>query len=83
LGTSTSSSFIDSQQPFAVEYGSGSVSGTIISDTVTLAGLTLTNHTFGTAQDESSQFAQDPNADGLMGLAQGVRVLSAVRELVN
>lgn len=70
LGTSTSSSFVDTKQPFQVTYGSGAVAGTIVSDTLVLAGLSLTNHTFGTAQQESQQFAQDPNSDGLMGLAQ-------------
>ncbi|KAI0032521.1 aspartic peptidase domain-containing protein [Vararia minispora EC-137] len=70
LGASTSSSFVDTQQPFSVTYGSGNVQGNIVTDTLTLAGLTLTNHTFGTATAESAQFAQDPNSDGLMGLAQ-------------
>lgn len=41
---------------------------------MTLAGLTLKNHTFGVAHYESSEFAGDVNhttvTDGLMGLAR-------------
>jgi hypothetical protein len=56
LGQQSSSSFIDTQQPFQVTYGSGAVAGTIVTDNLNLAGLALNNHTFGTAQQESQQF---------------------------
>jgi Eukaryotic aspartyl protease len=56
LGQQSSSSFVDTQQPFEVTYGSGAVAGTIITDNVNLAGLALNNHTFGTAQQETQQF---------------------------
>jgi hypothetical protein len=56
LGQQSSSSFIDTQQPFQVTYGSGAVAGTIITDNINLAGLTLNKHTFGTAQQETVQF---------------------------
>ena len=56
LGSHSSSSFVDTQTPFNVTYGSGAVAGTIINDNVAIAGLALNNHTFGTAQQETVQF---------------------------
>lgn len=70
LGTSTSSSFVGSTQQFTVTYGSGAVAGTLCQDTLSVAGLTLANHTFGVANEESVQFSSDSTPfDGLMGLA--------------
>jgi len=71
LGPRTSSSFVNTGNPFAVDYGSGNVSGTIIQDDITIAGLTLSGHTFGVANVESVQFSDNSIPyDGLMGLAQ-------------
>jgi hypothetical protein len=71
LGTSTSSSFVNTDTKFEVTYGSGAVAGTLCQDNVLLAGLALNNHTFGTANEESVQFSADTTSfDGLMGLAQ-------------
>ncbi|KAF9514555.1 hypothetical protein BS47DRAFT_1342855 [Hydnum rufescens UP504] len=71
LGPTTSSSFVDLGDPFEVTYGSGKVSGTIVSDTVTLAGMVLTGHGFGTSKLESPDFSgNDVAFDGLMGVAQ-------------
>jgi hypothetical protein len=71
LGSQTSSSFVGSTQQFSVTYGSGSIDGTLCQDTVSIANLTLTNHTFGVANEESVQFSSDSTPfDGLMGLAQ-------------
>ncbi|KZO96669.1 acid protease [Calocera viscosa TUFC12733] len=71
LGTDSSSTFQNTGTAFAVTYGSGSVSGTIITDNVVLAGLSLPAHTFGVADIESTDFsASSITFDGLMGLAQ-------------
>jgi hypothetical protein len=71
LGTSTSSSFQNSNQQFEVTYGTGAVEGTLCQDDVGIAGLTLKAHTFGTATEETDDFADDSVPfDGLMGLAQ-------------
>ncbi|THH27412.1 hypothetical protein EUX98_g6771 [Antrodiella citrinella] len=71
LGEQSSSSFVDSGNPFSVTYGSGSVSGDIITDDVSIAGLALPTHTFGVATTESVDFSADTVPfDGLMGLAQ-------------
>jgi len=71
LGTQSSSTFQDTQKQFSVQYGTGSVSGDIITDNVVLAGLALNDHTFGVATQESIDFSSnDVPFDGLMGLAQ-------------
>jgi hypothetical protein len=71
LGTSSSSTFVDTGKPFAVTYGTGDVKGDIVTDNVAIAGLALNAHTFGVANTESVQFADDSVPfDGLMGLAQ-------------
>ena len=74
LGPKSSTSFVDSGKRFAVQYGTGNVSGTIVQDDVTISGLTLTGHSFGVATSESQEFSSDRiPSDGLMGLAQSVR----------
>ncbi|KAJ7749505.1 acid protease [Mycena maculata] len=56
LGNSSSSSFRDTGKPWDIEYETGSVSGTLVTDRVILAGLTLPNHTFGASRTESLDF---------------------------
>ncbi|KAK0204685.1 acid protease [Desarmillaria ectypa] len=71
LGTTSSSSFKDSNQQFQVTYGTGAVQGTIVQDNVVVAGLSLNAHTFGVATAETVDFSSDSTPfDGLMGLAQ-------------
>ncbi|KDR78920.1 hypothetical protein GALMADRAFT_244580 [Galerina marginata CBS 339.88] len=71
LGTQSSSSFVDSGNPFSVTYGTGQVDGDIVTDDISIAGLTLKDHTFGVANTESVDFSSDSTPfDGLMGLAQ-------------
>lgn len=74
MGPKSSSTFVDTGAPFAVKYGSGSVSGNRVTDNIVLAGLALNTHSFGVATSESDQFASNGTPfDGLMGLAQSVR----------
>jgi len=71
LGADTSSSFVDSNQPFNITYGTGNVAGNIITDDIVVAGLSLTAHKFGVATSESVEFSDDSVPfSGLMGLAQ-------------
>jgi len=71
LGSQSSSSFVDSGNPFSVSYGTGNVTGTIIQDDVSIAGLSLPGHTFGATIVESPEFSSNKIPfDGLMGLAQ-------------
>jgi len=71
LGSQSSSTFVDTGNPFSVTYGTGEVSGDIITDNINVAGLALNQHTFGVATVESVDFSADSVPfDGLMGLAQ-------------
>jgi len=69
-GPSTSSTFVDTQQPWNITYGTGTVSGNIVTDNVFIGGISLYAHTFGIGLLESSDFTDDSVPyDGLMGLA--------------
>lgn len=71
LGSTSSSSFVASNNPFQVTYGTGAVQGAIITDNVAIAGLQLKAHTFGVTTEETPDFADDSVPfDGLMGLAK-------------
>jgi hypothetical protein len=73
LGNKSSSSFHDTQEPFHIIYGSASVTGTIVTDNLVLAGLNLNGLKFGAASQETELFAAVDNPfDGLMGLAPSV-----------
>ncbi|KAH9057800.1 acid protease [Lactarius vividus] len=69
LGPQSSTSFVDTQQPFQVTYGKGAVAGNIVKDNIAIAGLQLTAHTFGVALQETDDFTNS-TFDGLMGLAK-------------
>jgi len=71
LGPDASSTFSSTGNKFQITYGTGSVSGVLGHDDVTIAGLKLRNHTLGIATDQSRDFT-DPSVpfDGLMGLAR-------------
>lgn len=71
LGPQSSTSFKSSTKQFTVQYGTGAVSGQIVQDLVTVAGLQLGPHIFGTASQETADFSDNSvSFDGLMGLAQ-------------
>ena len=71
LGAQSSSTFEDTQKPFNITYGTGSVDGRVIKDNIIVAGLPLPNHTFGVAEQETVEFSSDQTLfDGIMGLAQ-------------
>lgn len=80
----SSSTYSTSETPFEISYGTGQAKGFLATDTVTMAGLTVTNQTFGLSTlyscgagaDESPAIANDTTANlissplsGLMGLA--------------
>jgi len=66
---------MDTMKRWRITYGSGSVSGNIVTDNVVIAGLALNKHTFGVAYRESSDFFDESIPyDGLMGLALTVGI---------
>ncbi|CAG8647468.1 6603_t:CDS:2, partial [Paraglomus occultum] len=60
-----SNTFSTNNQPFQIQYGTGSVSGVIATEDVTVAGFTAKNQTFGLTTTESQDFANSP-FDGIM-----------------
>ncbi|KAJ7739294.1 aspartic peptidase A1 [Mycena olivaceomarginata] len=68
LSEVNSQSFVNTKKKFRDSYGSGQADGDIVTDTVILAGMVLSNHTFGAATSLSASFVGDKVSDGLMGL---------------
>ncbi|KAG8857470.1 Type I transmembrane sorting receptor [Tulasnella sp. 330] len=65
---SKSSTYNDSGEPFSISYEDESgASGTIATDTVTVAGLTVPGQGFGAVNQEVGGFRHGPNA-GVLGL---------------
>ncbi|ETL83431.1 hypothetical protein L917_16610 [Phytophthora nicotianae] len=62
-----STTFLDTEEKFYDAYGSGSVSGTVVVDTVTISGYTVDSVRFGIIDDESDKL-QEFLADGIFGL---------------
>ncbi|KAF5366573.1 hypothetical protein D9758_008919 [Tetrapyrgos nigripes] len=54
--------------PFSITYGSGAASGTLVSDTVAMAGFSVVDQVFAVCDDVSDGLLTDP-VSGLMGLA--------------
>ncbi|WVQ94938.1 hypothetical protein IAU59_002027 [Kwoniella sp. CBS 9459] len=66
--SSRSSTYKPSGQSFSVEYGSGSVSGVLAQETVSLANTQISGQYFGAVSSESSDFQGNPNS-GVLGMA--------------
>lgn len=70
LGPDSSSTFHDTNQTFHINYGSGNITGHVVTDNLSFAGMNVTNHTFGVATIESPDFtSQSTLFDGILGLA--------------
>ncbi|RDW91528.1 hypothetical protein BP5796_02693 [Coleophoma crateriformis] len=67
FGPADSTTYKSSTETFSVSYGSGSVSGTLATDSLTLAGLTF-SMTLGNANLTSADFTAFP-FDGILGLS--------------
>jgi cathepsin D len=65
--SSKSSTYRKNGRTFSIQYGTGSCSGTLGQDTLTVAGLTVPNQVFGQATTLASFFAGQP-MDGILGL---------------
>ncbi|CAL8304557.1 unnamed protein product [Lota lota] len=65
---SASSTFRNNGQALSIRYGTGSMTGFLGYDTVTIAGAAVLNQIFGLSQSEAP-FMQYMKADGILGLA--------------
>src|ERR1700716_1656115 len=66
----SSSAKLLSGETWNISYGDGSgASGNVYSDTVIVGGVTASGQAVEAAEQVSSQFQQDTNNDGLLGLA--------------
>jgi len=66
--SSQSSTFTSLNTPFNITYGSGQAAGTLVEDTVTMAGYTVKNQKFGAVDQVSNGLLTQPYS-GLIGLA--------------
>ncbi|KAI1481254.1 acid protease [Daldinia eschscholtzii] len=67
FGPNDSKTYKDSGEEYSVEYGSGEVSGHVVTDSINIAGLEVTMP-FGVANVTSDQFSQFP-FEGILGLS--------------
>jgi len=65
---SASSTFVSSGQNFSIQYGTGSVTGYLAIDTVTINGLAIANQTFGEAVSQPGDSFTDVVFDGILGM---------------
>ncbi|KAJ7106478.1 acid protease [Mycena crocata] len=89
LSEKESSTFVNLKtawrNPSDASYGSGNASGEVVQDNVVVAGMALSNFTFGVAHLLSAEFTNDANTDGLMGLSRSsitdLKISTPVEEL--
>ncbi|XP_017118613.1 lysosomal aspartic protease [Drosophila elegans] len=65
---SASSSYVPDGRGFAMAYGTGSLSGRLAQDTVSIGQLVVRNQTFGMAMHEPGSTFVDTNFAGIVGL---------------
>ncbi|ORX40467.1 aspartic peptidase domain-containing protein [Kockovaella imperatae] len=63
-----SQSYSNTGEDFSIQYGTGSVSGTLAQDSVSIGGSSVRGQYFGAVDQESDDFDGNPNS-GVMGMA--------------
>ncbi|KAM6204268.1 pepsin A-like [Sarcoramphus papa] len=64
-----SSTFVSTNESVSIAYGTGSMTGILGYDTVTVAGIKVLNQIFGLAETEPGDFFYYSPFDGILGLA--------------
>ncbi|XP_073825756.1 lysosomal aspartic protease-like [Musca autumnalis] len=66
---SASSTYVANGEFFSIVYGTGSLTGYLLQDTVTVEGLTIENQVFAGATSEPGNTFTDAPFDGILGMA--------------
>jgi hypothetical protein len=67
FGQDDSSTYTDAGKPFSISYGSGTVNGSLVTDTISVAGISM-KYTFGRASHASEDFSHFA-FDGILGMS--------------